>query len=86
MIGFQQAFPFCKAVGWDIAITDDGPVVIEANDFWDRTGQYFIRRGWRNEIRECYLAWKMMGANYDMPPRFWSSFDKKRFEKMFGCN
>ncbi|MBQ6087133.1 MAG: hypothetical protein IJK96_03640 [Bacteroidales bacterium] len=55
---FQQAFPYCKAAGWDIAITEDGPVVIEVNDFWDRTGQYFIRRGWRNEIRDCYLAWK----------------------------
>ena len=55
---FQQAFPYCKAAGWDIAITDDGPVVIEVNDFWDRTGQYFIGRGWRNEVRECYLAWR----------------------------
>ena len=55
---FQQSFPYCKAAGWDIAITDEGPVVIEVNDFWDRTGQYFIRRGWRNEIRDCYLAWR----------------------------
>lgn len=58
VIKFQQCFPYCKAAGWDIAITDDGPVVIEVNDFWDRTGQYFIRRGWRNEIRDCYLSWK----------------------------
>ena len=48
----------------DIAITDKGPVVIEVNDFWDRTGQYFIRRGWRNEIRDCYLAWKATGKQY----------------------
>jgi len=61
---FQQAFPYCKAAGWDIAITDDGPVVIEVNDFWDRTGQFFIRRGWRDEIRDCYLAWKETGKNY----------------------
>ena len=58
VIKYQQAFPWCKAAGWDIAITDEGPVVIEVNDFWDRTGQYFIRRGWRKEIRDCYLAWK----------------------------
>lgn len=58
VIRFQQAMPWCKAAGWDIAITDDGPLVIEVNDFWDRTGQYFIRRGWRNEIRECYKAWE----------------------------
>lgn len=61
---FQQAFPYCKVAGWDIAITDEGPVVIEVNDFWDRTGQYFIRRGWRNEIRDCYLAWQKTGKKY----------------------
>ena len=64
VIKFQQAFPYCKAAGWDIAITDEGPVVIEVNDFWDRTGQYFIRRGWRNEIRDCYLAWKKTGKTF----------------------
>lgn len=66
VIKFQQAFPYCKAAGWDIAITDKGPVVIEVNDFWDRTGQYFIRRGWRNEIRKCYSAWKKTGKEYKM--------------------
>ncbi len=61
VLQFQQSFPFCKAAGWDIAITDKGPVVIEVNDMWDRTGQYFIRRGWRDEIRDCYMAWKKEG-------------------------
>ena len=60
----QRAFPFCKAAGWDIAITDDGPVIIEVNDFWDRAGQFFIRRGWRNDIRDCYFAWKKTGKSY----------------------
>lgn len=66
VVKFQQAFPYCKAAGWDIAITDDGPVVIEVNDFWDRTGQYFIRRGWRNEIRDCYWAWQKTSKTYKM--------------------
>lgn len=61
---FQQAFPYCKAAGWDIAITEKGPVIIEVNDFWDRTGQYFIHKGWRKEIRECYLAWRATGKSY----------------------
>lgn len=64
--GFQQSFPYCKAAGWDIAITDEGPVVIEVNDFWDRTGQYFIRRGWRHEIIDCYKAWKKTDKNYEI--------------------
>lgn len=66
VVRFQQAMPWCKAAGWDIAITDEGPLVIEVNDFWDRTGQYFIRRGWRNEIRDCYKSWKKEGVEYLM--------------------
>lgn len=64
VIKFQQAFPYCKAAGWDIAITDEGPIIIEVNDFWDRTGQFFIKKGWRKEIRDCYLAWKKTGKEY----------------------
>ena len=29
-----EAFPFMKAIGWDIAITQDGPVIIEGNWGW----------------------------------------------------
>lgn len=61
VISFQKAFPFVKAAGWDIAITDDGPVVIEVNDSWDRTGQLFIQRGWKNEIKDCFDAWDKIG-------------------------
>ena len=66
VIRFQQAFPFSKVVGWDIAITEKGPVVIEMNEFWDRTGQLFIRRGWRKDIRDCYNAWKSTGTDYPL--------------------
>ena len=54
---FQKALPFVKAAGWDIALTPDGPYVIEVNDMWDRTGQLFIGRGWKPEIKACYDAW-----------------------------
>lgn len=63
---FQQAFPYCKAAGWDVAITEEGPLIIEVNDFWDMTGQLFIRRGWRREVRDCYLAWKATGREWEM--------------------
>ena len=69
VIKFQQAFPYCKAAGWDIALTDEGPLAIEVNDFWDRIGQLFIHRGWRAEIRDCFLAWKAAGVKYDMERR-----------------
>ena len=58
ILHYQECFPYVKAAGWDVAITNDGPVVVEVNDFWDRTGQLFLQRGWRQEIRECYLAWR----------------------------
>lgn len=57
VLQFQQAMPFLKAIGWDIAITDKGPVVIEINDFWDETGQLFIGKGWKQEIENCYDEW-----------------------------
>lgn len=70
VITFQQSFPWIKAAGWDIAITDNGPYIIEVNDFWDRTGQLFIGKGWRDEIRDCYNSWKCFnaesGVNYDI--------------------
>lgn len=79
---FQQAYPWCKAAGWDVAITDDGPVVIEVNDMWDRTGQYFIRRGWRNEIRDCYLAWKKSGYQAKRR-RLENDFSKEKCKRLF---
>lgn len=66
VLSFQKAFPFVKAAGWDIAITDNGPVVIEVNDMWDRTGQLFICKGWRDGIRTCYYAWEKMGIEFPM--------------------
>ncbi|MBQ3944865.1 MAG: hypothetical protein II670_04555 [Alphaproteobacteria bacterium] len=85
VIKYQQAFPYCKAAGWDIAITDEGPVVIEVNDSWDRTGQYFIRRGWRDEIRDCYKAWKeKWGGNNRYETGGWRlPFDKKNMIEKF---
>lgn len=58
VIQFQQAMPYIKAAGWDIAITDNGPYIIEVNDFWDTTGQLFIGKGWREEVKQCYLEWE----------------------------
>lgn len=81
VIRFQQAFPYCKVAGWDIAITDEGPVVIEVNDFWDRTGQFFIRKGWRNDIRDCYLAWKATGKDYSVGPQRLPLDDEKMAAK-----
>ena len=63
IINFQKSLTFIKAVGWDIAITSKGPIVIEINDSWDRTGQLFIQRGWKLEIKDCYNEWRKIGYN-----------------------
>lgn len=85
VIRFQQAMPWCKAAGWDIAITDEGPSVIEVNDSWDRTGQYFIRQGWRKEIHECYMLWKKTGYNpiVERGANGLSQNEIKKLEKMY---
>lgn len=80
---YQQAFPYCRAAGWDIAITNDGPVVLEVNDRWDVTGQLFIRKGWRKEIRECYLAWKKENRNDGVLPDYLhTSLSKKHLYRI----
>ena len=55
---YQAHIPQLKVIGWDVALTDKGPVIIEINNYWDTTGQLFLGRGWREEVRDCYFAWK----------------------------
>lgn len=57
VLGFQKKVPFLKTIGWDIALTDEGPKVIEINDYWDETGQLFLKQGWYHEIKDCHDAW-----------------------------
>lgn len=62
IVKFQQSMPILKAIGWDVAITDMGPVILEINDFWDVTDQLVCIMNKRDEIRKCYLAWKSVEA------------------------
>lgn len=54
---FQSNICYLKTIGWDVALTDEGPVIIEINNWWDTTGQLFIGRGWRDDVVDCYNAW-----------------------------
>lgn len=54
---FQSLIPQIKIIGWDVALTENGPVIIEINNWWDTTGQLFIKRGWKKEVMDCYNAW-----------------------------
>lgn len=55
---YQTRIPQLKTIGWDVALTDNGPVIIEINNYWDTTGQLFLGKGWKEEVRSCYDAWK----------------------------
>lgn len=55
---YQARIPQLKVIGWDVALTDKGPVIIEINNWWDTTGQLFTQKGWKNEVLDCYNAWK----------------------------
>lgn len=54
---YQSKISFLKMIGWDIALTPKGAIVIEINNWWDTTGQLFIGHGWRNEVVDCYNDW-----------------------------
>jgi hypothetical protein len=41
----QMHIPQLRTLGWDIAITSGGPVIIETNVFWGNVTQAIIRRG-----------------------------------------
>lgn len=56
---YQAKIPFLKTIGWDVAITEKGPLIVEINNWWDTTGQLFINRGWEQQIQECYKAWSL---------------------------
>lgn len=50
-----QHFPGLRTIGWDIAITDDGLYVIEANKTYDiDVHQIALQRGLRRELTELY--------------------------------
>ncbi len=41
----QSRLPFLRSLGWDIAITANGPLLIEANAYWSHVLQFALGRG-----------------------------------------
>lgn len=47
-------YGFCS-IGWDIAITDDGPTIIEGNDDWGIVAHQMVEnRGWRDNWEQSH--------------------------------
>ncbi len=60
---FQQKTSLLKAIAWDVAITDEGLIIIEINHRWDLTGQLFVRKGWYSQLKKCYDSWISFTTN-----------------------
>ena len=41
----QSRLPFLRSLGWDIAITKDGPLLIEGNAYWSHVLQFAVGHG-----------------------------------------
>ena len=54
----QRSLPDLKTLGWDVAITDDGPVIVEANSTYDvDLVQVAHRQGLRTALQACGLTY-----------------------------
>ena len=52
----QKSFHYLKSIGWDIAITPDGPVIIEGNIEWGTTGIQAANGGLLTEKNRSLLS------------------------------
>lgn len=52
----QSLIPHLRTIGWDIAITENGPVIIEGNTYW---GWYMMQRGFPQGVLTGKLAGEM---------------------------
>ncbi len=51
---FHSFLPDIHSVGWDIAISEDGPTFIEGNDNWEINGPQVGNKGLRREFEEYF--------------------------------
>lgn len=51
----HRLFPLLQTIGWDVAITEDGPVLVEGNHDWDiEMLQVVHQKGYASRVREIY--------------------------------
>lgn len=52
---FHENLPNIHSIGWDIAITPQGPAFIEGNDNWEITGPQTCNGGMKREFNEYFF-------------------------------
>lgn len=62
-INLAKQVPDVRYVGWDLALTADGWVMIEGNEDGQFPFQHFPRVGLANEVKQIYR--KLNDNNYD---------------------
>lgn len=50
----HRLFPDIRSIGWDVAITEEGPIFIEGNDNWEIQTIQAIYGGERNKLEEIF--------------------------------
>lgn len=51
---FHRQLPGVHSIGWDIAITQDGPMILEANDDWDGAIPMAMESGFKSRFLDKY--------------------------------
>lgn len=54
---FHRKISWLKVIGWDVAVTDQGPVIIEINNRSDLIGQVISKEGWYDPLNDLYKEW-----------------------------
>ena len=50
----HRQFPGIATIGWDVTMTDDGPLIVEANDGWEISGPQDTYGGLKKRWEELY--------------------------------
>ena len=53
-MSLHEKLPKIHSIGWDLAITENGPIIIEGNDNWEISLHQACSHGWYKEFKELF--------------------------------
>lgn len=60
--------PFCRSVGWDVALTPTGPVLVEGNHYWALDLQVHSGGYLQPEVRKVLAEYDILFPERKLPP------------------